>query len=82
MVKMLKVSGPEATAYVMGGFGVNSFVDASKSYDAAARYVNDNFDPGRLNARFDRRPAEYRALLVATRDIAPGEEIYASYGAS
>merc|ERR1711991_328743 len=30
--------------YIMGGFGLNVHVDASKHLDVLARYINDNFD--------------------------------------
>ena len=30
--------------------------------------------------RFEKRPAEGRADVVATREIAPGEELFADYG--
>jgi len=68
--------------YLMGGFGINAHVDARFALGAAARYVNDHFDPTARNARFVKDKAEKRATLVATRTIRRGEEIYASYGES
>jgi hypothetical protein len=68
--------------YLMGGFGLNAHVDARFALDAPGRYVNDNFDASKLNARFDKDKERRRAALVATRDIRRGEEIYASYGES
>ena len=44
--------------------------------------VNDNFDKSQLNAEFHKDKARKRAILVATRFIKRGEEIYASYGES
>ena len=55
-------------------------MDAKFAYDAPARYVNDNFDPKRINARFDKDKKRRRARLIALRPIARGEEVYASYG--
>ena len=68
--------------YLMGGFGLNAHVDARFAMNAPGRYVNDNFDKSKLNARFDKDKAAKKATLVATRDIRRGEEIYASYGES
>jgi len=67
------------TDYMMGGWGMNTFVDAKDCYEAAGRYVNHAFDPAQRNAYFQRHADEPWALLVATREIAAGEEIYASY---
>ena len=66
--------------YVMGGFGLNAYVDASAAVDCSGRYINDNFNKERINARFDRDRRARRARVVALRRIAAGEEIYASYG--
>ena len=68
--------------YLMGGFGPNAHVDASKAFAMPGRYVNDAFDPGRLNARFDKSRKTRSARVVALRDIEEGEEIFASYGRS
>ncbi|CAH0375900.1 unnamed protein product [Pelagomonas calceolata] len=68
--------------YLMGGFGPNAHVDASKAFAMPGRYVNDAFDPTRLNARFDKSRKTRSARVVALRDIVEGEEIFASYGRS
>ena len=68
--------------YLMGGFGPNAHVDASKAFAMPGRYVNDSFDASRLNARFDKSKATRSARVVALRDIEEGEEIFASYGRS
>jgi len=68
--------------YLMGGFGPNAHVDASKAFAMPGRYVNDAFDPTRLNARFDKSRKTRSARVVALRDIGEGEEIFASYGRS
>jgi hypothetical protein len=65
--------------YTMG-FGLNTYVDATDSLDAAGRYVNHHFDAAKINARFRRVPGEKFAELLAARDISAGEEIHASYG--
>ena len=61
---------------------INAHVDARFALTSPGRYVNDNFDPRALNARFDKNKVERRARLVATREIRAGEEIYAPYGAA
>eukprot|EP00967_Tisochrysis_lutea_P130527 scaffold225907_cov32-Tisochrysis_lutea.AAC.1 len=68
--------------YLMGGFGINSHVDARFALTSPARYVNDHFDPAMRNAHFVKDKARKRAQLVASRPILQGEEIYASYGES
>jgi hypothetical protein len=59
---------------------INAHVDARFAMDSSARYVNDHFDAGMLNARFEKDKAARRAKLFATRAIRKGEEVYASYG--
>ena len=68
--------------YLMGGFGPNAHVDASKAFAMPGRYVNDAFDAGRPNARFDKSKATRSARVVALRAIGEGEESFASYGRS
>ena len=43
-----------------------------------ARYINDPLNEDTINCRFV--PEEFRAAVVATREIRPGEELFASYG--
>uniref|UniRef100_A0A0G4GDC7 SET domain-containing protein n=1 Tax=Chromera velia CCMP2878 TaxID=1169474 RepID=A0A0G4GDC7_9ALVE len=66
--------------YVMGGFGLNCHIDAGPHKNVLARYINDNFDSEKLNCKFVKLKSEKKALVVALRDIAPGEELFASYG--
>lgn len=68
--------------YLMGGFGINAHVDARFALGSAARYVNDHFEPMKRNAHFVKDKRAKRATLVASRPIARGEEVYASYGES
>ena len=49
-------------------------------YEVHARYINDCRDKRVHNVSFDKRPSERRALVVAARPIAAGDELYASYG--
>jgi hypothetical protein len=70
----------ENREYIMGGFGMNAFVDAAQQLDCPARYINDCFDASKLNAKFVKDPALRRATAVATRAVRAGEEILASYG--
>ncbi|KAL1511920.1 hypothetical protein AB1Y20_005201 [Prymnesium parvum] len=80
VLSLLQAHLLENRDYLMGGFGVNTHVDARFAMSSEGRYVNDNFDPACLNAKFVKDKAEKKAQLVATRTIRKGEEIYASYG--
>ena len=82
VLSLLQAHRLEDRDYLMGGFGINAHVDARFALDAPARYVNDHFDKSQLNAEFHKDKSKKRALLVATRAIKRGEEIYASYGES
>eukprot|EP00668_Euglena_longa_P036436 GGOE01046833.1.p1 GENE.GGOE01046833.1~~GGOE01046833.1.p1 ORF type:complete len:197 (+),score=39.76 GGOE01046833.1:273-863(+) len=66
--------------YVMGGFGLNVHVDARPHPEVLARYINDNFAANSRNVAFVKLRGFPEALVVALRHIAPGEELYASYG--
>ena len=68
--------------YVMGGFGLNWRIDAGPHPEVYARYINDNADTSRINARFIKLKRHLVALVVSTRPIASGEEIFAAYGES
>ena len=50
------------------------------AHEVHARYINDCRDKRVHNVSFDKRPSEQRALVVALRPIAAGDELYASYG--
>lgn len=82
VLSLLQATRLEDRDYLMGGFGINAHVDARFAVDAPGRYVNDHFDKKMLNAAFEKDKARKRAVLVATRRIVRGEEIYASYGES
>lgn len=45
-----------------------------------ARYINDPRRESALNVRFDKRPEEGKAIVLSTREIAAGEELYVDYG--
>lgn len=55
---------------------------ADPSRSSIARYINDPLSPLALNAEFVKCPSMTppRALVVATRDIVLGEEVFCSYG--
>mmetsp|Transcript_20501 Transcript_20501/g.26570 ORF Transcript_20501/g.26570 Transcript_20501/m.26570 type:complete len:139 (-) Transcript_20501:1756-2172(-) len=69
------------TTYVMG-LSMNVHLDANDAFQVPGRYVNDNFDETKLNAKFIKYPKLWKAKVVATRTIQPGDEIYAPYGES
>ena len=56
------------------------WIDASSCTDVLARYINDPLLPVAYNVKFDKKPESGCAEVVATRDIAQGEEIYVDYG--
>ena len=64
VLSLLQAYKLEDRDYLMGGFGLNAHVDARFALDAPARYVNDNFDPTKLNARFEKNKEAKRALLL------------------
>jgi SET domain-containing protein len=69
-------------AYLMR-LGPQTYIDAGDAErhgDVMARYINDSRNPARHNVRFDKRPDELRAAVIATRDIEAGEELYVDYG--
>jgi len=60
--------------------GSQVYVDAADHPSVLARYINDCRNPAVYNVRFEKHPKEGKALVVASRDIAPGEELFADYG--
>ena len=80
VLSFAKMALRENRDYIMGGFGLNCYVDAAQQLDCPARYINDSFEPSRINAQFHKVASERRARVRATRPVAAGEEILASYG--
>mmetsp|Transcript_10917 Transcript_10917/g.28355 ORF Transcript_10917/g.28355 Transcript_10917/m.28355 type:complete len:149 (-) Transcript_10917:310-756(-) len=78
----VKRMSQEEREFVLGGFVNNKSVDATRNLNVLTRYIRDNSDQSALNAKYMRLPKEYIAVVVATRDIEPGEEIYASRAAT
>ena len=67
--------------YVMAGFGWNLRIDAGPHPNVLARYINDDLsETPRHNVKFIKLKAQQCALVVALRDIAAGEELFAFYG--
>ncbi|TYZ66092.1 hypothetical protein PybrP1_013016 [[Pythium] brassicae (nom. inval.)] len=61
--------------------GGGRYVDARRCPRVLARYMNDcRGRLGGFNVTLDKRPSEGRALVVALRDIAAGEELFVDYG--
>ena len=60
----------------------NLFVDALPCPEVKARYINDGLDVEKCNCMYVMDPLNRRALVVSTRLIFPGEELYVSYGSS
>jgi len=60
--------------------GEQCYVDAKDDESVLARYINDCINPAGHNVRFDKQPLQRAALVVASRDVACGEELFADYG--
>ncbi|CAM9585632.1 unnamed protein product [Discosporangium mesarthrocarpum] len=60
--------------------GPQVYVDAMNHQEVLARYINDCRNSRFYNAKFEKIPEQKKALVVATRRIRGGEEIFADYG--
>ncbi|CAF0743883.1 unnamed protein product, partial [Didymodactylos carnosus] len=60
--------------------GPQCYVDPSDDVTILGRYINDARNKRYQNVYFDKRPDENCAYVIAKRNIASGEEIYADYG--
>jgi len=69
----------EDKSYLMR-LGEQVYVDSRESLFCSARYINDCRNPAGHNVRFDKRPKDACALVVTTRDIGAGEELFVDYG--
>lgn len=58
----------------------NSLVDAGPCPSVKARYINDPLNEKFVNCKFVPDPKHVRCIIVATRRIDAGEELFASYG--
>eukprot|EP01083_Nonionella_stella_P205893 749369_1 len=72
--------GVSDSTYVMGGFAKFSAIDAKECLSVFGRYINDHSDMDRINSYFLKIKDQFKALVVANRNILKGEEIFASYG--
>ena len=79
LVQALKAAD---STYMMGGFGLNVHLDARECPESMGRYINDPRNPHRYNVEFKKIKEARKALVVASRTIRKGEEIFASYGSS
>jgi hypothetical protein len=60
--------------------GPQAYVDARPALGCPGRYINDGGCAASRNVAFDKRPEAWHARVVATRDIAAGEELLTDYG--
>ncbi|CAM9704175.1 unnamed protein product [Sphacelaria rigidula] len=60
--------------------GPQSYVDALDDWGVLARYINDCRNASLYNVRFEKLPLEGKALVVALKNIEPGQEIFVDYG--
>ena len=64
---------------IMVRSAISSF-DIYQLHFLTGRYINDCISPHGWNVEFLKLPQDWMALVVATRDICPGEELFVSYG--
>ncbi|CAJ1372424.1 unnamed protein product [Effrenium voratum] len=69
----------EDKSYLMR-VGPQEYIDAREDIEVLARFINDCRNPAVHNVRFEKRPGEGRALVVAARPIRAGEELFVDYG--
>jgi hypothetical protein len=71
-------------AYMMGlgrdASGRRIWIDGRNHLGCYGRCANHSSDPSRMNLRLSLLPDERRAVLIADRDIAQGEELFFDYG--
>jgi SET domain-containing protein len=61
--------------------GINDFIiDAADPKSCLGRFVNDSLSLKLTNSEFQFYKKPFSGVLVATRDIEKGEEIYVDYG--
>ncbi|CAB1105190.1 unnamed protein product [Ectocarpus sp. CCAP 1310/34] len=60
--------------------GPQVYVDALDHPEVMARYINDCRNSSLYNVAFRKLPQECKALVVALKDIQPGQEIFVDYG--
>ncbi|CBJ33015.1 conserved unknown protein [Ectocarpus siliculosus] len=60
--------------------GPQVYVDALDHPEVMARYINDCRNSWLYNVAFRKLPQESKALVVALKDIQPGQEIFVDYG--
>ena len=60
--------------------GSQCFVDAREHMEVLARYINDHRNPSLYNVRLVKQPEQQRALVIATKSILAGDELYVDYG--
>jgi hypothetical protein len=60
--------------------GPQVYVDPCDDKTVLGRYINDPRNRLLQNVVFDKRPDEQCAYVIAKRNIAAGEEIFADYG--
>eukprot|EP00435_Cladocopium_sp_Y103_P020313 s1327_g4.t4 len=69
----------ENKSYLMR-IGPQEYIDAREELEVLARFINDCRNPAVYNVRFEKRPGEGRAMVVAVRPISAGEELFVDYG--
>lgn len=79
MLRTVEAMRLQDKSYLMR-LGEQCYVDSRQHPEVWARYINDCITPAGWNVRFDKRPTEACAVVVALRDIQPGEELFADYG--
>ncbi|EKX52787.1 hypothetical protein GUITHDRAFT_92079 [Guillardia theta CCMP2712] len=60
--------------------GPQKYIDLKNFPEVKARYINDCRQADRHNVRFQKKPDDGYADVIATRVIHSGEELYVDYG--
>lgn len=71
---------PRRDKHYLMRVGPQCYVNAARNRLWLARYINDCRDSTLYNVEFVKYPALRKAVVVALRDIDPGEELYVNYG--
>tara|TARA_A100001015_G_scaffold315500_1_gene427456 strand:+ start:456 stop:1655 length:1200 start_codon:yes stop_codon:yes gene_type:complete len=60
--------------------GAQRYINARDFHGVAARYINDCRNSALYNVEFRKIPEQWKAEVIALRDITAGEELFVDYG--
>jgi SET domain-containing protein len=79
MLSVKEVFRLEDHSYLMRLGSPNIYIDG-KDVFSFARHINDNRNKLKHNVKFEKYPQERKALVVAIKNIKPGDELFVDYG--